>query len=174
VRCLNESSPGMALNPLKPYDKRTERDPYLESQDDDPELILFVPFTQAVKMKSFCVVGGGGGSAPEHVKLWINRDDIDFNNAEDLPALQELDLVESNPSADIDYPLVQRKFQNVSSITMFFSGNYGADASLISYIGFKGENTNFRHGVVEAVYESRPMPEDHKNPSDEHKAHDLL
>lgn len=46
VRCLNESAPGSALNCLKPWDKRRDPEPFLESEEDDPELIIFVPFTQ--------------------------------------------------------------------------------------------------------------------------------
>lgn len=46
VRCLNESVPGGALNCLKPWDKRRDPQPRLESEEDDPELIIFVPFTQ--------------------------------------------------------------------------------------------------------------------------------
>ena len=54
VRCLNESSAGGALNCLKAWDKRRDPLPRLESEEDDPELIIFVPFTQ---------VGGSRGEA---------------------------------------------------------------------------------------------------------------
>jgi len=32
----------------------------------------------------------------------------------------------------------------------------------VYYIGFKGEFTTYKRQVVEAVYESRPIPKDHK------------
>lgn len=32
----------------------------LESHDDDPELLLHIPFDGAVKLKAVCVVGGTG------------------------------------------------------------------------------------------------------------------
>jgi hypothetical protein len=39
----------------------------------------------------------------------------------------------------IDYPLKLSKFQNVSTLTLFFTETFGADQASISYIGFKGE-----------------------------------
>jgi hypothetical protein len=66
----------------------------------------------------------------------------------------------------IDYPLKVSKFQNVSSLTIFVSENCGADLTSISYIGFKGEVTTARHGVVECVYESAPQMADHKQKSE--------
>eukprot|EP00640_Fibrocapsa_japonica_P004955 CAMPEP_0113939628 /NCGR_PEP_ID=MMETSP1339-20121228/5916_1 /TAXON_ID=94617 /ORGANISM="Fibrocapsa japonica" /LENGTH=208 /DNA_ID=CAMNT_0000943199 /DNA_START=65 /DNA_END=691 /DNA_ORIENTATION=+ /assembly_acc=CAM_ASM_000762 len=152
VRCLNECPPGTGLNCLKPHSRRKEPEPVLQSNEDDPELIIHVPFSTAVKINSICVVGRGEGCAPSVVKMWVNREDIDFSNAQDVPATQQIDLVEENPQAEIDYPTMVRKFQNVSTI--------------ISYLGFKGEKTSFKHGVVEAVYESKPMPEDHEAPSE--------
>jgi len=32
----------------------------------------------------------------------------------------------------------------------------------INYVGFKGTQTNTRHGVVECVYEARAVPGDHQ------------
>eukprot|EP01084_Bolivina_argentea_P265372 449805_1 len=48
VTCLNESEPGGILRCIKPWDRRMELDPYLESQEDDPELLIHVPFSQVV------------------------------------------------------------------------------------------------------------------------------
>ncbi len=39
-------------------------------------------FTGSVKLKSFVLIGGEGGMSPAHVKVFVNRDDIDFDNAE--------------------------------------------------------------------------------------------
>jgi hypothetical protein len=43
----------------------------VESNEDDPELIIYVPFTRVVKLKSICVVGGhaGEGTSPSKIKL---------------------------------------------------------------------------------------------------------
>ena len=99
--------------------------PALRSNEDDPELILHVPFTEAVKIQSVCISGGLGGVAPQEAKVWVDRDDIDFSNAEDLPPAQTLDLVDPDQhmsfgAGSLDYPLRASKFQAVSSLTFFF------------------------------------------------------
>ncbi len=48
VTCLNESEPGGILHCIKPWDRRMDLDPYLESQEDDPELLIHVPFSQVI------------------------------------------------------------------------------------------------------------------------------
>eukprot|EP00624_Nannochloropsis_granulata_P000262 evm.model.NODE_10932_length_14799_cov_18.808027.4 len=173
VRCLNESEFGACLHPFKPYSRRREAEPRLDSHDDDPELLLFVPFTRVVKLKSINIIGGhaGEGTAPTKIKLFMNRDDVDFVNCRELPAAQELELVANAASmgdgGGIDYPLKVSKFQNVDSLTIFFSENGGHDVTSVSYVGFKGEVTTARHGVVECVYESAPQAADHKQDAGE-------
>ncbi|CAM9308466.1 unnamed protein product [Choristocarpus tenellus] len=66
------------------------------------------------------------------------------------------------------------KMQNVSEITLYVPDNFGAASTVLSYLGFKGESTKLRHGVVECVYESKPMATDHKTPGDELGSHSVL
>jgi hypothetical protein len=51
--------------------QRLDPEPMLESNEDDPDLIIFVPFTRVVKLKSICIVGGHGGegTSPGKIKL---------------------------------------------------------------------------------------------------------
>ncbi|CAN0447979.1 unnamed protein product [Ectocarpus sp. 12 AP-2014] len=174
VRCLNESAPGSGLSCLKPWDKRRDPQPRLESEEDDPELIIYVPFTQVVKIRAISVTGGGEGSAPSAMKVFVNRDDIDFGLAQDLPAVQTLEMVRDSGGVEVDYPTKLSKMQNVSDITLFVPSNFGADSTVITYLGFKGESTKFRHGVVECVYEAKPNAEDHKAPSGETGGRNIL
>lgn len=44
----------------------------------------------------------------------------------------------------VDYPTKLSKMQNVSDITLFVPSNFGADSTIITYLGFKGENTKAR------------------------------
>ncbi|KAG7379277.1 PITH domain-containing protein 1 [Phytophthora pseudosyringae] len=162
LRVLNALDPQAAAHPFKPFHERQDHSRFLASNDDDPEMILFIPFTEAVSIKSICISGSAGdGTHPKEVKLFTNRDDIDFSNANELPAQQKLALVEDD-TANIDYPLQVRKFQGVSSVTLFIENSYGGDETKIYYIGLKGESKKWRHGVVECVYEARPQPTDHK------------
>ncbi len=33
--------------------------------------------------------GGMGGTSPSKFRVWVNRDDVDFSNANELPPIQE-------------------------------------------------------------------------------------
>ncbi|CAI5740078.1 unnamed protein product [Hyaloperonospora brassicae] len=162
LRVLNALDPLAVANPFKPFHERQDRSRFLASNDDDPEMIVFIPFTEAVSIKSICISGFvGDGTHPRAVRLFTNREDIEFANANELPAQQRLDLVEDD-LASVDYPLQVRKFQGVSSVTLYIEGSYGENETKIYYIGLKGESKKWRHGVVECVYEARPQPADHK------------
>ncbi|CAM9964479.1 unnamed protein product [Discosporangium mesarthrocarpum] len=108
------------------------------------------------------------------MKVFVNRDDIDFGVANDLPPVQTLEMVEDSGGVEVDYPTKMTKMQNVSDITLFVPENFGADSTIISYLGFKGVDTKLRHGVVECVYESKPQAQDHKTPGAELGNHTLL
>ena len=174
VRCMNESAAGSARNCIKPYASKQAAAPFLESNDDDPELILHIPFTEVVKIKSFALVGGGedGGASPSHVKLFVNRDDVDFSSAADMPAAQDVELLEEAAAQHAaDYPLKQHKFNGVESVTIFVADSFGGDVSRISFLGFKGAGTGINYrDQVEVVYESRAQLKDHKTPAAEQGA----
>lgn len=170
VRALNEAVVGSARLVCKGYNERTTGDPSCSSCDDDCELIVHVPFVDPVRVKFVSITGGPNSEAPNQAKLWVDRDDIDFDNCHDVPPSQTLDLVDPDEHAvegTLDYPVTARKFQNVSSITLFFSDNFGGDRTTITYLGFKGNSTEARRGVVDCVYETRGMPADHKQRAEE-------
>jgi len=169
IRALNEAEDGMGKNPFKPYDKRHESEPFLASDEDDPELIVHVPFTQAVDIRSLCIVGGGDGGAPTSVRLYVDRDDLDFSMAEDLPPVQTIEL-QQDFNADVWYPLQVRKFQSVQSVALHFpDDNFGGGdgATVLCYVGFKGAKKDARRGIVECTYEASAQVKDHKKAKDE-------
>eukprot|EP00472_Partenskyella_glossopodia_P001550 CAMPEP_0197532680 /NCGR_PEP_ID=MMETSP1318-20131121/40596_1 /TAXON_ID=552666 /ORGANISM="Partenskyella glossopodia, Strain RCC365" /LENGTH=208 /DNA_ID=CAMNT_0043089319 /DNA_START=1 /DNA_END=627 /DNA_ORIENTATION=+ len=159
---LNESKTGSAKNCIKAYDDRLDEKLFVKSSEGDGELIIHIPFTVQVKIKSFSVIGGDDGSAPNAVKLWKNRDDIDFDNAEDVKCDQEFNLV-YDKDGSVEYPVRMHRFNNASSITMFFPGNFDDDTTQINYIGLKGEGTQNKRAIVHAVYEARALESDHKS-----------
>jgi hypothetical protein len=88
----------------KGHDERLSSRPSLRSPRGDPELLLHVPFTEAVTVQSVTVrsavarTGDGGGdeaatAAPRRIKLFTDREAVDFDEARDLPAQQELELL---------------------------------------------------------------------------------
>jgi len=132
--------------------------------DVDEQLIIHIPFTGAIKLKSIIILGGNGGQAPSKLKIFTNRDDIDFSNVSDISPVQEWDLVEAG---EIEYPTKIAKFNNVTDLTIYISDNYGANTTKIYYIGFKGDFTPVKRQAVTAVYESKPQAKDHQTPADQ-------
>ena len=156
VAALNAAGDGaqMARRIFKPYDQRLERDACLESEEDDPQLIIRVPFTCPVKIRAFTLIGGSDGTAPRTAKFFVNRETLDFGDAEDGQPVQRFDLVE-DANGTVEYPTQFSKFQNVSTLWIFIPDNHGADHSLISYIGLSGVGTEHKRQAVNAVYELR-------------------
>ena len=62
------------------------------------------------------------------------------------------------------------KFNGVHSLDLHFPTNHGADHTAISFVGLRGEWAQRRRQAVEAVYEAKPMPGDHRVPGDESAA----
>lgn len=199
VFCLNESIPNSGRSVLKSYEDRFTATPHVlstEDPDDEPELLLHVPFTEAVSIKTLSVQGspgrsnGGAGdietSAPRTVKIFVNRTDLDFETARDMDPATTLTLLPPEHGAEygtIDYPLRPAgRFQSASSITLYFADNFARDAdpdsdavqTEIAYVGFKGKGTNVKRRAVEAVYESRAMKADHKVPEGEYGARHFI
>lgn len=56
------------------------------------------------------------------------------------------------------------KFNGVYSLDLHIPSSFGADTTQVLFIGLKGEYTQVRRKAVEAVYEARPVPKDHKIP----------
>ncbi|XP_073386329.1 uncharacterized protein [Physcomitrium patens] len=140
VTALNETVEGSAKSVFKPWEQRSDLSTVLASNDDDAELIVFIPFTTDVKIKSICVVGGVDGHSPSKMRAFLNRDDIDFSQANDLTPVQEWELAE-NIRGELEYPTKYAKFQGVASLTLHFPSNFGADATHVHYIGLRGEAT---------------------------------
>ncbi|XP_065851550.1 uncharacterized protein [Euphorbia lathyris] len=163
VSALNEAVHGSAKSVFKAWEQRLDiNGEHLESNEGDPELLVYIPFTSDVKIKSIAIVGGAHGTSPSKMRAFINRDAMDFSDAQSMQAIQEWDLVE-NLQGVLEYQTRYAKFQGVASITLHFPDSFAGDISRIHYIGFKGEATQLKRDfVANIVYEIRPNPSDHK------------
>ena len=157
VRCLNDRrSSGKCC--LKPYAKRLDHRTYLLSEEDDPEVILHVPFTEGVRLAGICICADDNTNAPRNVKIFVNREDVDFGLAEDLKADLYLKDMHKDVSADVFYfprtfffcfclclstyvtnsrctAANNGKFTTCHSITIYVEDNWGGDETRINYIG---------------------------------------
>jgi hypothetical protein len=162
IRCLNEQLDGSCKNVFRPWSERLSPvSTPLRSNEDDTELLIHVSFDGTVKLKAISVIGGTNGTFPSKMRVFINRDDMDFTTTADVKPVQEWDLQEDQ-SGNIEYPTVVSKFGGVSCIDIHFTGNFGADFTEIDFIGLKGEFSEGKREAVVAVYETRPVPGDHK------------
>ena len=174
VRGLNTAGKPEDLRAVfKNYDNRTSDNPSVSSYEDDPEMIIHIPFTEQVKLRSFCIVGGGNGDAPSRVKLFVNSDNLDFSDAEDRKAAQEFDLVEDF-EGELWYKVNRNKFQNINSLCIYIPDNHEGDKTTISYIGLKGEGTGVKKGVVHCKYEAIASVKDHKKLTEDNMGSSVL
>lgn len=97
-------------------------------------------FAGQVKLHSILIRTSQSASAPKTLKVFQNRDDVDFEAAEDALAEQEFELSQTSEVQDL--PVKRAKFGKVQRLALFFPDNFGdgdEDVTRISYLGFKGE-----------------------------------
>lgn len=144
VECLNQQPSHAAANALK-QGYRDDDGVYLES-DADEQLLIHIPFNQAVKLQGLVVKSSATeGRAPKHIKLFTNRASLGFSEAADFPAIQEFDLSEQDAKEGKLLTLKFVKFQAVNILTLFIEDNQGAETTLIHKIavfGSSGEKMN--------------------------------
>mmetsp|Transcript_3411 Transcript_3411/g.3978 ORF Transcript_3411/g.3978 Transcript_3411/m.3978 type:complete len:228 (-) Transcript_3411:205-888(-) len=182
VSCLNESIEGAGRSVLKYYEERMSTEPSLVSQEDDPELLFYIPFSEAVSIQHLSIRSLENHdeerrvSPPRCIKLFTNRDNIDFDTARNLQADMDLELLPPHHdiAGTLDYPLRPAgRFQNISSITILVVNNFTSPpaeeddnedevSTLITYLGFKGRGSKAKRQAVNAIYETKGMPKDHK------------
>jgi hypothetical protein len=179
VTCLNEEREGSGREVLKLHENRLTAQPSVESPQDDPELLLHIPFTEAVTVQSITIRNASDRTetaSPRRIKLFADREDLDFETARELTPAQQLELLPPHHFVEgtIDYPCRPAgRFQSISHLTIFVVDNYdesGQSGTEITFVGVKGRGTNMKRKAVDTVYEAKPMPKDHKTPSSEYGA----
>ncbi|KAL8746958.1 MAG: hypothetical protein Q9190_001078 [Brigantiaea leucoxantha] len=159
IRTLNESESDAGAKVVeKTWPQRLEPEPELAS-DADEQLLIFVPFAGVVKLHAILLRSSADSSAPKTLKLFINRDDLDFSTASDLQPTQTLELSQTSEIQEL--PVKRALFGNTYNISLFIEDNFGDDVSRIFWIGFKGEFTNITREPVEVLYEKAANPKDH-------------
>ncbi|EXJ81985.1 hypothetical protein A1O1_08053 [Capronia coronata CBS 617.96] len=163
ITTLNEAEPGSgAAIVQKSWEERLDERPTLES-DADEQLLMHVPFAGSCKLYSILIRTSDSDSAPSTLKLFRNRDDMDFGMATELQPTQTLDLPKSNDVMDI--PLNRALWNGTTSITLFFEDNHSGgeeDVTQVGYLGFKGDFMALNREPVSVLYEAAANPQDHK------------
>jgi len=113
--------------------------------DADEQIIIHVSFNEFCKVHSVKLTEYNLGMNPEFnptiVKLYVNRENVGFEDADDIDPTQELtlteaDLKEGAPPIFLKYV----KFQRVRSITLYVAENAGGDITALGSLQFFGRS----------------------------------
>lgn len=165
VCTFNEAKQGMGQSIIKSWDQRLDTTKILESDADD-QLILYIPFTGLVKLKSLVLRCIPDESAPKTCQIFINHENIDFDTVESLKPIQSIELVTpSHANEIIEYPLKTQFYRSCRNITLFFQENWSnqKEPTRIYLLGFKGTWSEFYKKPIITLYEAAPNPLDHKH-----------
>jgi len=144
---------------LKPRDKRLDETKSLVSDVDD-QLIIHIPFTSSLKLRSILLKTGPAEQTPSKVALYATEDSLDFEEAANGQPTQQFEIPQGREVGE--YALKAAKFSNLSSVTLFFPSSQGADTIQIYYVGFLGHWTQRNDNPVITVYEAWANPADHE------------
>jgi len=119
-------------------------DSYLES-DVDEQLMIGVPFNQTVRLHSLKIKAANVSHGPKTIKLYANKQNMDFDDADSVQETQILELQGSDLDGQSIINLRFVKFQNISSIVLFIMDNQGDEETTqiqqLTFIGSPVETT---------------------------------
>lgn len=165
LSALNAVDPSRLKDVLRPEQTKTGSDwehIFVESDDEDPQMILIIPFAGSVRLRKIVILATGD-SCPTEVRLFKNHN-VSFDT--DVAPTQVLQLGD-DPRGELEYPLTAPKFTDVRTLSLFFPDSVGGLVTRIYYIGLLGEFTPAQAKLTGVVYESKPQLKDHQTRADE-------
>ncbi|KAA3672309.1 uncharacterized protein DEA37_0006417 [Paragonimus westermani] len=136
--CLNEDD----AHPISNVLRAEPSDSYLLS-DTDAQLVIFITFSQFVKLRSI-QLNGPEDCGPKTVKLFLNQTSTpDFSACESAEAVQTFKLEPKDLTDGAVLALNYVKFQKVTTLTIFVADNQeGTDVTRINKLRFFGSPVN--------------------------------
>ncbi|KAL1825088.1 hypothetical protein DCAR_0313207 [Daucus carota subsp. sativus] len=135
IECLNQNPSHPFGNALK-QGYREDAGLFLES-DADEQLLIYIPFTQVIKLHSM-VLEGPEEEGPKTVKLYSNKEHMGFSNVNDYPP-SDTTVLTSDHNKGLPIAVKYVKFQNVRSLTIFIEDNQsGSEITKVKKIGLYG------------------------------------
>lgn len=131
-----------ALNNLKQTDPQNvfQGGPTLVCRSDaDNQLILFVPFSQTVRLSAFSISGPKGDEQPTIVKMFVNRPALGFEDVADVEPAQTFTLIDGDLDKEQKVKVV--KFGAVNSLHLFIEGPDDSENVTVSSLAFFGSVT---------------------------------
>ena len=153
--CFNESSRNPLKNCIKPYNQR-HNDKYLESYDDDKELLLKIIFNNTVNINGIRILSDNY-YCPNKLYFFKNTPNLQFSNIEISNSIYSF-IPNNNIINDIMYPLPLSKFKNTDILYIYINDNLGEKTTRINYLDFNGKINKFSNKtkIVNCVYELKP------------------
>ncbi|KAK9162231.1 hypothetical protein Syun_003133 [Stephania yunnanensis] len=166
VECLNQKTTHSLANALK-QGYREDDGLNLES-DADEQLLIYIPFTQVIKLHSILIKGpeeeASAGGSPKTVKLFANKEHMGFrlndfcSNVNDFPPSDSIDLSEDNLKGK-PVALKYVKFQSVRSLTIFIEDNQsGAELTKVQKMVLYGTTKPMKDVVLKDLGENVASP----------------
>ena len=148
------------------------------TSDADEEILIYLPFTEFVRIRAVSIIGPGGPTNPSIVNFYVNslEGSQGFDAVANMRPAETLNLVDVAAQDEILYLLDAAKFMSVGNLTVFIKHSFGGESSTVRRIAFYGESTKLpteRKVVANVVYELRANPADHKS-GEEDKKKDLV
>ncbi|KAF8605065.1 DUF1000-domain-containing protein [Ceratobasidium sp. AG-I] len=150
VHGLNLSVPEDAKEVIKPWDERDSVNKFCETGVDD-ELILHVPFSQNIRVRSILLKTARGDAQPRRLRVYANHPaGLDFAEAESTRPQQDIALLEGETGV-VEYPVKAATFANIISLTLFLTDTSAGETNRIYFVGFKGDARNLQKDVSEML-----------------------
>nr|VZI34906.1 unnamed protein product [Spirometra erinaceieuropaei] len=126
-----------------PLEHALSKDMRFLMSDTDEQLIIFLTFTQVIKLHSMRITAPDD-CGPKTIKIFMNQTATpDFDTCETAEGVQELTLTPENLKSHALVPLKYVKFQNVNSLTLFVKDNQtGAEHTKITNLSLYGNPVN--------------------------------
>jgi len=128
LNCLNEAEEHTFKSIVASKSKNATGS-YLLS-DADEQLLLNIPFNQAVRVRSIVLQSNNAEQAPKNIKLLINRPSLGFEDVEDATEPEAAQVLEiSSDDVKEGNRIVLRfvRFQAVNSLHIFVQSNHGGE-----------------------------------------------
>ncbi|KAH0587325.1 UPF0424 protein [Termitomyces sp. J132] len=156
VVALNTNGKGQDV--IKPWHERLDESISIESDADD-QIIVRIPFTGSVRLRSVLLKTGPTDQTPSKVLLYANTTNLDFDDVASQKPTQEFVVAQGRDVGE--YAVKTTQFSNISSLTLFFPESQGAETTQVYYIGLLGHWTERKNNPVVTVYETQANIADH-------------
>ncbi|KDN42965.1 hypothetical protein RSAG8_06491, partial [Rhizoctonia solani AG-8 WAC10335] len=117
----------------------------------DDELILHVPFSRNVRIRSIILKTARGDAQPRRLRVYANHPaGLDFAEAESTRPQKDIALLEGEGGV-VEYPVKAATFTNVIALTLFLTDTPGGEINRIYFVGFKGDARDVQKDVSEQI-----------------------